>query len=271
MKLPEEVRDAFALDLAAKFMATVDAEGVPNIAPIITIYPWEEEDELIFGDFLMWKTKENLLRVAESPISMSVMTEDFQSFEVRGRFLGFEAKGPKFDYIGNKDLFRYSAIGLLRSVGTMTVDEVHVLPMGRINVVMDWLTTRLAARRPKSSEPGTPVHPVVRNKVGVLMGAKFLAVVREDRVVQFPVLCLQPAGEDYVAFGTKTVREQRKSLTPGDQVAISVFTLDPQAYQLKGVFTGFRQSRGFEMGYVRVTSVWTQVPPIPGAQITYNE
>jgi hypothetical protein len=270
MKIPEAAREAFALDLAAKFMATINAEGEPNIAPIITTYPWDEET-LVFGDFLMRKTKANLLLEQETPVSVTVMTEDFRCFEVRGHFLGFESRGDKFDFISGKDLFRYSAIGLLRSVGSIRVDEVHTLPMGMLSIALEWITTRLAAKRPKDAPSGNPIHPVVQGKIGILKGAKFLAFSREDSIGQFPVLCLQPAGKDYVAFRTKLVRERRKALKPDDKVAISIFTLDPQAYQLKGNFVEYRKSRGFEIGLVRVTSVWTQVPPIPGEQITYTE
>jgi hypothetical protein len=269
VKLPEAARNAFGLDLAAKFMATVNAQGEPNIAPVITTYPWDDET-LIFGDFLMRKTKENLLRQKESPVSVAVMTLNYEAYEVRGRFLGFETKGPKFDLVSGKDLFRYSAIGLLRGVGTIAVDQVNAMPMKKLGIALEWLTTRMAARRPRDLPQGTPIHPVVRSKAGVLMGAKFLAVARGTGAEQFPVLCLQPAGQDYVAFRTKLVRDRRRSLKQGDRVAISVFTMDPQAYQLKGEFGGYRRSRGFEVGLVRITSVWTQVPPIPGAEITYR-
>jgi len=268
-KLPDAARDAFDLDLAAKFLATLNAQGEPNIAPVITTYPWDD-DTLVFGDFLIRKTKENLLCQQESPVSVAVMTQNFSAFEVRGRFLGFETKGPKFDRISSKDLFRYSAIGLLRSVGTIAVDEVYAMPMTKMGIAFEWLTTRLAARRPSDARPGKAIHPVVRTKVGALMGAKFLAVSRQGSVEQFPALCLQPAGNDHVVFRTKLARERRRSLSEGDHVAISVFTLDPQAYQLKGEFVGYRRSRGFEVGLVRVTSIWTQVPPIPGAEITYK-
>ncbi|MFX1506850.1 MAG: hypothetical protein ACFFDC_12170, partial [Promethearchaeota archaeon] len=119
MKLPKSAKEAFALELeAAKFMATRDEKGVPNIAMISTLSPWEkDEEQLIFGNFLMWQTKKNLEN--GSPVSISVMTLDFKSYEVRGSFLGFETSGEKFDAMSKKDLFRYSAIGLLRSVGTI--------------------------------------------------------------------------------------------------------------------------------------------------------
>ena len=269
MKLPEPAHEAFSLDMAAKFIATTNQGGEPNIAPIITTFPWEEE-ALVFGDFMMRKTKENLLLQENTPVSVSVMTEKFQSFEVKGRFQGFETAGEKFNYINGKDLFRYSAIGLLRSVGTIAIEKVEALKMGMLGIAVDWLTTKMVTRRPKEYEPGTRIHPVVLSKVGILMGAKYLAVARGEYTEQVPVLGLQPAGDDYVAFRTRMFSERRKSLKPGEPVAISIFTMDPQAYQLKGEFMGYRRSRGVELGFVRVSSVWTQILPRPGELITYS-
>ena len=39
MDLPSEVRDLFAEDMAAKFLATVDPEGKVNVALIVTLQP----------------------------------------------------------------------------------------------------------------------------------------------------------------------------------------------------------------------------------------
>ncbi len=270
MKLPEPAHEAFSLDMAVKFIATQNANGEPNIAPIITTYPWEEES-LVFGDFMMRKTKENLLLQKNIPVSVSVMTEKFQSYQVQGRFQGFETKGDKFNFINGKDLFRYSAIGLLRGVGTISIENVEPLPMGMLGIAMDWLTTKMTTRRPKEFEAGNRIHPVVLAKVGVLMGAKYLAVSRGETTEQIPVLGLQPAGDDFVAFRTRMFSERRKSLIPEEPVAISIFTMDPQAYQLKGKFVGYRRSRGVELGFVRITSVWTQILPRPGELITYSE
>ena len=62
MELPQEVRDLFAEEMAAKFLATVDPGGKPNVALIVTLQPPPDgrKDRLIFGEFLMWKTREYL-------------------------------------------------------------------------------------------------------------------------------------------------------------------------------------------------------------------
>lgn len=260
MKLPKPAIEAFAIEMeAAKFMATCDKNGVPNIAMISTVSPWEEdEEELIFGNFLMWQTKKNLEN--GSPVSVSVMTLDFKTYEVRGRFLGFEDSGEKFDVMSKKDLFRYSAIGLLRSVGTIAVDEVYPIKLSMLGVGKEWFLAKLAGKRFKEFPDGKEINPVAVKNVGVLQGSKFLAVSRDDHMEQFPVLGMKPIN-DYLAIRSDL------PLKNGDSVAISAFNMELKAFQIKGEYIGVRRSRGVKLGFVKVTNVLTQTPPLVSHEV----
>ncbi|UCG01268.1 MAG: hypothetical protein JSW11_16830 [Candidatus Heimdallarchaeota archaeon] len=260
MKLPKTVKEAFALELeAAKFMATRDANGVPNIAMISTISPWEkDEEQLIFGNFLMWQTKKNLEN--GSPVSISVMTLDFKSYEVRGRFLGFETSGEKFDTMSSKDLFRYSAIGLLRSVGTIAIDEIYPIKLSMLGVGTEWFLAKIAGKRIKDLEKGKGINPLVMQNVGVLQGSKFLTVSRKDHMEQFPILGMKPV-DDYVIIRSDL------PLKEGDNIAISAFNMELKAFQIKGEYMGVRRSRGVKFGYIRVNNVLTQTPPLVSREV----
>jgi hypothetical protein len=260
VKLPESARKAFALELeAAKFMATRDENGIPNIAMISTLSPWEkDEEQLIFGNFLMWQTKKNLEN--SSPVSISVMTLDFKSYEVRGRFLGFETSGEKFDVMSKKDLFRYSAIGLLRSVGTIAIDEIFPIKLSMLGVGKEWFLAKIAGKRFNDLEKGKFINPIVKKNTGVLQGSKFLAVSRGDHIEQFPVLGMKPI-DDYLVIRSDLPLEK------GDSVAVSAFNMELKAFQIKGIFMGIRRSRGFKFGYIRVNSIRTQTPPLVSREV----
>jgi hypothetical protein len=260
VKLPKSVIEAFALELeAAKFMATRDGNGVPNISMISSLSPWEkDEEQLIFGNFLMWQTKKNLEN--GSPVSVSVMTLDFKSYEVRGRFLGFETSGEKFDAMSRKDLFRYSAIGLLRSVGTIAIDEIYPIKLSMLGVGKEWFLAKVAGKRFKDLEEGKRINPLVKKNVGVLQGSKFLAVSRENHMEQFPVLGMKPI-YDYLVIRSDL------PLKKGDSVAVSAFNMELKAFQIKGIFWGIRRSRGIKFGYIRVNSILTQTPPLMSREI----
>ncbi|MFX0116287.1 MAG: hypothetical protein ACFFB3_17185 [Candidatus Hodarchaeota archaeon] len=262
MKLPKAAKDAFALDMAAKFMATHDANHEPNIAMISTVSPWNDE-HLIFGDFLMWKTKKNLEN--GSPISVSVITEDLKScFEVRGQYIGYEIAGDKFEAMSKKDLFRYSAIGLLRGVGTISVDEVYPLSVNALGVAKEWLLAKICGVRHQRFPEGKEMHPNVERIANVLKGAKFLTVARDDHMEQFPVLGMRSLG-DYLVIRSDL------PLKIGDIIAASVLSMDLTAFQIKGEFIGIRRSRGIKHGYIRVTNVKTQTPPLVSREVpSYN-
>lgn len=257
-KLPAAARETFGVARAAKFMATRDEEGIPNIAMIASTTPWDDE-HLIFGDFLMWQTKKNLQ--TGSPVSVSVMTRDFRCYEVRGRFLGFESSGDKFDAMGRQDMFRYSAFGMLRGVGTIAVDEIYPLKLSTSSVVKNWLLTRIGGKRPAGLPEGKRINPIVAGIFGVRDGVKFLAVARDDHMEQYPVIGMRPVGTDYLAVRSDL------PLTKGDTVAISALTMDLKAFQIKGEYMGPARSRGVKLGYIRVTNVLSQTPPLVSREV----
>jgi len=244
--------------MTAKFMATHDEEGIPNIAMISTTTPWDD-DHLIFGDFLMWRTKRNL--EAGSPVSVSVLANDLRWYEVRGRFLGFERSGEKFDAVSTQDLFRYSAIGLLRAVGTIAADEVYCHRLRALSTATRWLWTRIAARPPTGTSEAQRINPIVAGVFSARNAAKFLAVSRNDHIEQLPVLELRPVGESYLALRPDL------PLSKGDIVAISAVTPDLKAFQIKGKYVGVKRCGPCRFGYVKITTVLSQTPPLVSHEV----
>jgi len=77
---------------------------------------------------------------------------------------------------------------------------------------------------------------------------------------QFPVLGLKPV-EDYLAIRPDLPLEK------GDSVAVSALNMELIAFQIKGEFLGIKRSRGVKSGYIRVTNVLTQTPPLISREI----
>ncbi len=257
MKIPNDVNEAFSIFEAAKFLATLDENNVPNIAMIATMQPWDEE-HLIFGSFLMWQTEKNLNN--GSPVTASVMTQDFKSFQVKGEFSGFETKGEKYDALSKLDLFRYSAIGFLRAAGTIKVNEIKPLKLSMIGVAREWMSTKIGGKRLKEFSNGKIVNPIVVRNTSVLMGAKYLTVLKDGELEQFPVLGMRPV-KDYLAIRADL------PLDEGDFVAISAFNMKLKAYQLKGEYIGIRRTRGIKLGYIKVKDVLSQTPPLVSREV----
>lgn len=121
-RMPQVVMEKFADMEAAKFMATVDADGMPNVAAILSIMPFGEE-KLVFVDLMMNKTRKNLLN--NGRVAVSVLTKDAVSYQVKGTFEGFETSGPLFDMFATHPLLKYNAYSGPRAVGLIGVDSVY--------------------------------------------------------------------------------------------------------------------------------------------------
>ena len=117
MDLPRDVSELFAEEMAAKFLATADAEGKVNVALIVTLQPPPDgkRDRLIFGEFLMWKSKRNL---EENPrVAAAVVNMKLKMVTLMGDFQGFEKKGDYKDFIDASPFMRYNAYSGVRAAG----------------------------------------------------------------------------------------------------------------------------------------------------------
>jgi hypothetical protein len=121
-KMPAPVMEKFAEYEAAKFMATVDEDGMPNVVPILSVMPFGEE-MLVFVDIMMNKTKKNLL--ANRKVAVSVLTKEGISYQVKGTFEEFQTSGPLFDMFASHPLLKYNAYSGPRAIGTIRVDSVY--------------------------------------------------------------------------------------------------------------------------------------------------
>jgi hypothetical protein len=121
-KMPQVVIEKFADMEAPKFMATVDDDGNPNVAAILSVMPFGEET-LVFVDLMMNKTRKNLL--SNGKVAVSVLTKDAISYQVKGTFQGFQTSGPLFDMFSSHPLLKYNAYSGPRAVGTIQVESVY--------------------------------------------------------------------------------------------------------------------------------------------------
>jgi hypothetical protein len=123
MDLPTAARDIFAEGMIAKFLATRDADGGVNAAVVITLQPSPDDrrDRLIFGEWLMWKSRDNL--TARPEVAAAAVNLKLKMVTLAGDFRGFETTGPYVDTLNNSDFLRYNAYTGVRSAGAIDVRE----------------------------------------------------------------------------------------------------------------------------------------------------
>ena len=117
-KMPKGVMDLFKDPQASKVLATVDANGTPNVAPKGSLTAVDEET-IAFAEMAESKTGANLEATKKAAITAFKMPAGYQT---KGTFQGFQTSGPLFDQFAK--MMKERKIDIKR-VGTIKVEEVY--------------------------------------------------------------------------------------------------------------------------------------------------
>lgn len=260
--IPPRLLEALRGAMTPKFLATIGPEGDPNVVPVISIQPWDEAT-LVFGEYLMFKTRRNLL--ANPRVGVLVVTEALEAWTLRGTFEGFETSGEKFDAVNRGELLRYNAYTGIRAAGSIRVEAVEeIAPIGKAEVLAGWL--KAAVLRPllahRSAAPRLP--RAVAEKFARIQALRACAFVGEGGFPRVePTLSCFAAGRDRLVIADRTVLPHARELEQAKRVAVCVLTFDPIAYQVKGNWAGVRGG----LGVVDLTECYSASPPRVGARL----
>jgi len=244
-----------------KFLATLDAEGIPNVVPITSLQV-VDESTIIFGELMMWKTRRNL--ETNPRVCISVMTPAPRGWIIQGDFQEFQRTGPYVDSINSADFYRYNAYSGIRNAGVIRARRVvREFGLSRGAILTAAARARWAARWRRPQGEGAAMPAPVREKFARLQAAKFLAYLGPDGYPDIaPALSLTPAGDRALVFAGSV-----DGLERGAWVAAAVLTAEPLAYQVKGRFLGAERSLGGPLGVIQVLEVYSASPPLPGERI----
>jgi hypothetical protein len=265
-KLSPAVIEALSGATTPKFLATRDAQGIPNVVPVLSLEAADERT-IIFGEIMIWKTRRNL--EADPRVAILVLSPDLRAWTVRGRFVEFQRTGPHFDHIMQSENIRYNAYSGIRSAGVIQVlDVARTFALSQAGLLVDTARTRWLARRLSrdSSEGGAMPRPV-REKFDRLRAAKAVAYLDAGGHPDcLPALPLVPAGPTRLVWGGRALADAT-DLTPGSAMAVAVITREPVAYQVKGEFAGWRRSLGRTFCLIDVREAYSASPPLPGKRL----
>ncbi len=264
--LSTAIIEALSGPVTPKFLATRDAQGIPNVVPVISLEA-ADEGTIIFGEMMIWKTRRNL--EADARVSILVLPADLRGWTIRGRFAEFQRGGPHYEHIMESEAIRYNAYSGIRSAGVIEVlDVTRTFKLSQARLLLDTARGRWLARRlSRDGTEGGAVPPQVQEKFDRLRAAKVLAYLdasgHPDCLPAFPLL---PAGPARLVWGGRAP-EDAADLTPGSPVAAAVITGEPVAYQVKGEFAGWRRSLGRRLGVIDVREAYSASPPLPGKRL----
>ncbi|MEW6203536.1 MAG: pyridoxamine 5'-phosphate oxidase family protein [bacterium] len=254
---------ALSSDRTPKFLATLDAGGMPNIVPVTSIRAADRET-LIFAEFMIWKTKKNLLE--NHHVGVAVLSAELTWWVIKGIFKGFETSGEHFETLSQQDMFRYNAYSGIRSAGVIQVEDVSE----KHRLLNPASVAELAAAMLRSrTAPGGRgiMPPPVIEKFRRFKSAKALAVRGDDG---FPAAVIAsamlPVGNSHLIVGASNFPDEINLKHPINAAAC-VITYDPVAYQVKGLLRRAPRIGSLKLASLRVEEVYSASPPLPGKRI----
>ncbi len=263
--------DAVRGEMTPKFLATRSAAGMPNVVPLISLLPADDQpDVLFFGNFLLRKSIQNLKD--DRRVGMMIITEALHGWVLRGDFVEFQRTGPYVERQASSSLLRYNAYTGIRDAGLIRVCSVDaVFAISKAAVLRDYVLARLGALLTgrgggQATGKAVRVPRPVKKEFSRIAAVKALAWIGPDGYpIMRPALSLQPAGPAALACRKYGGRAAANGYPPdGAAVAANVLTLDAVSYQAKGTWSG----RGpLGTGAILVQEVYAGGPPIPGGRV----
>ncbi len=263
ISIDDGLREAMAGDRTPIFLATLDSGGRPNCVPVTSITPYGD-DQVIFAEFLMNKSKKNLL--ANGKVGIAVFSPTFEAWSLKGTFQGFETTGERVDLLSQSPMFRYNAYSGIRAAGLVQLEDIsrrQRLTRGR--VLFDYLRISTATpffRSPSSGETCMPQQVVEKfRRMAAIRAVAFRGADGFPRA--FPLLGCIPAHADRLLMSGPIFAKYAPELAPGTEIAVAVLTLDAVAYQVKGIYRGKRAG----LGIVDLTACYSASPPLLGDRL----
>lgn len=262
--LPPHAMGIYKQGEVAKFMATASADGIPNVALIVSQMP-VDGGRVVFGEFMMVKTLANL---KENPRFASLaVTEKLAMAGFKGTLEEWTTSGPYSELINSIDFFRYNAYMGIRNIAITRIDSLVSLPekVSFLKVGREFAHMNVVGplkRGPVLEGADTPLP--VRRKFNGIMSIKALAYNDDDGypglVPAFGVHFRSPAE---LLVKVSSYNESIRSLALPAPVALNVLTLDLLTYQVKGSLLRFDAG----IAVINITEAYSSMPPFCGQRI----
>ncbi|TFG31753.1 hypothetical protein EU528_05290 [Candidatus Thorarchaeota archaeon] len=262
--LDNELVEAMKIFETPKFLITKDANSEPNSSLIMswTVY---DGNTLVYGDFLSEKTRKNL-NTGNNQISIMVFTMGLDSWLIKADFESFHWNDEIYEFIAQTPLFRYNQYTNARGAGVAeAISSSEKYGISKLSVLSSFIKAKMAKGKVpviESAEGNMPKN--IFDVFSQMAAVKVLAFIDEDGYpAAFPEFGMLPVSTN--AVFTKRTQEQKRgySLRDGQRVAISLVSLEPAAFQMKGIFHEIDANNA----YIALDRVYACSLPRPGVRV----
>lgn len=262
--LSNELIEAIKIFETPKFMVTKDSNDEPNIALVMT---WNvyEGNTLVYGDFLTNKSRENLNQ-GNTQLSILVMTMSLDSWLIKADFESFHRNDEIYEFIAQTPLFRYNQYTNARGAGVAeAVSSSEKYSISKLSVLASFMKAKLAKGKVPLNETTEGNMPRnIFNVFSQMAAVKALSFIDSDgypaAFIEFGML---PVSNNTIVIKRTQEKLRGYELCEGQRVAISLVSLEPAAFQLKGSFHVINDSTG----YIRLDKVYACSLPRPGVRV----
>lgn len=262
--LDKEIIDAIQIFMTPKFMVTKDSTNEPNVALVMT-WTVYEGNTLVYGDFMTVKSRENLTS-NNRQMSILVFTMGLDSWLIKAEFESFHRNDALYEFIAQTPLFRYNQYTNARAAGVAeAVSSSEKFAISKLAVLSSFIKATIAKRKvpiEASKEGNMPKN--IHKAFSAMAAVKVLAFVDDDGFpVAFPEFGMLPVSPNTIVVKRREEKRRGFLLRDEQRVAISLVTLEPAAFQMKGVFHEIDDSTG----YIRLDHVYACSLPRPGVRV----
>jgi len=262
--LDDELVNAMKIFETPKFMITKDSNDEPNSSLIMT-WTVYEGNTMIYGDFLSEKTRMNL-NAGNKQMALLVMTMGLDSWLIKSDFDSFHRNDEFYEFMAQTPLFRYNQYTNARSAGVAeAISSSDKYGISKPSVLASFIKTKMVKGKVPVEETIEGNMPNNVYEIFSKMAAvKVLAFIDDDGYpAAFPEFGMLPVSSNSVVMKRDQEKRRGYSLRDGQRVAISLVSLDPAAFQMKGTFHEINDN----IGYVKFDRVYACSLPRPGIRV----
>jgi hypothetical protein len=247
-----------------KFLVTMNNVNEPNIALVMT-WTVYEGDTLVYGDFMTYKTRQNLL-AGNSKIGLLVMTLGLDNWSIKADFESFHKNDDIYEFIAMTPLFRYNQYTNARGAGV--ANAIWASPnynISKLSVLTSFMKAKFASRNVEHTETkeGNMPHNIFE-RFSKMAAVKVISFIDEDGYpIAFPALGMLPSSKNRLIIDRGEEIRRGFHINNEQRVAISLVTTEPAAFQVKGHYRELSKTKAV----VDIDRVYACSLPRPGVRV----
>jgi len=251
-------------NMMVKLVSTIDLRDWPHIT-MITSNRAISRDQIVWGQFFMGTSKENVQKNPKQGILYMTAEPPFKFIQVKAEFDHTKTEGDDLEYFNRSDFMRYFTYINVYKVfynKVITVTPIRDLPPGSIPKKILRTIKKEAKTRLEEKRLNVIGYKLFTDPIGV----RAIAYVdpSDGYPIIIPNLQLNAVDHNRLFFPLTALREDLIQIPVNSKVAIISANFDMASQVVKGTFTSIQKVEDIEYGLIDIEEIYNSSPPIHG-------